>query len=47
MKDKIKRWYECGLWTVSMVERAVAKGLLTREEADEITGYCSDEESKC
>ena len=47
MKDKIKRWYECGLWTAPMVEQAVAKGILSREEAGEITGCRSEEEAKC
>lgn len=38
MKEKIKRWYECGLWSAEMVESAVAKGVLTREEAGAILG---------
>ena len=36
MGEKIKRWYCLGLWTASMVHTAAAKGLLTRQEADEI-----------
>ena len=43
MKDKIKRWYACGLWMAGMVEQAVAKGLLNREEANEILGGDKDE----
>jgi len=37
MYRKIKRWYEQGLWTAAMVRNAVAKGVLTEEEAAEIT----------
>ena len=36
MKDKIKRWYCMGLWEAQMVRNAVAKGILTAEEATEI-----------
>lgn len=36
MKEKIKRWYECGLWSAQMVENAVGKGVLTAEDAAEI-----------
>ena len=38
MKRHIKRWYANGTWGADMVENAVAKGLLTREEADGILG---------
>jgi len=38
MYKKIRRWYEQGLWTAAMVGNAVAKGVLTREQAAEITG---------
>jgi uncharacterized XkdX family phage protein len=38
MKDKIKRWYNLGLWTEEMVMNAVDKGLITREQAAEILG---------
>ena len=38
MKEKIALWYAQGLWTAEMVQNAVAKGLLTQEEADEILG---------
>lgn len=38
MKSKIEKWYAMGLWTEAMVENAVTKGVLTAEEALEITG---------
>ena len=38
MFERIKRWYELGLWTAAMVQNAVAKGRLTQEQADEIVG---------
>lgn len=36
MKEKIKRWYDLGLWTDAMVDQAVAKGVLTKREAKAI-----------
>ena len=36
MKEKITKWYKQGLWTEEMVMNAVAKGVLTEEEAAEI-----------
>lgn len=36
MKEKIALWHAQGLWTAEMVQNAVKKGLLTKEEADEI-----------
>lgn len=36
MKDRIKRWYALGLWSAAMVQNAVAKGVLTAEEAEEM-----------
>lgn len=36
MKDKIAKWYKQGLWTAEMVQNAVAKGILTADEAAEI-----------
>lgn len=36
MVEKIKRWYCLGLWTAPMVENAVAKAVLTQDEADRI-----------
>lgn len=38
MKEKIKRWYEQGLWTAEMVRNAVVKDKLTEEEYREIVG---------
>ena len=38
MKEKIKKWYEQGLWTAEMVRNAVAKGKLTEDEYREIVG---------
>lgn len=37
MYEKIKRWYQQGLWTAKMVADAVKKGILTAEQYDEIT----------
>lgn len=37
MKDKIKRWYALGLWSTAMVQKAVEKGVLTADDAEEIT----------
>jgi hypothetical protein len=36
MFEKIKKWYKQGLWTELMVRNAVAKGILTEEQAKEI-----------
>lgn len=36
MKEKIAKWYRQGLWTETMVKTAVAKGILTEDEAAEI-----------
>lgn len=36
MFEKIKRWYEQGLWTETMVRNAVTKGVLTEAQAEEI-----------
>lgn len=30
--DKIKAWYDKGLWTAEQVHRAVEKGQITEEE---------------
>ena len=34
MKDKIMKWYKQGLWTLTMVQNAVKKNILTQEEVD-------------
>lgn len=36
MKEKIKIWYKLGLWSKAMVQQAVAKGVLSQAEMDEI-----------
>lgn len=38
MFERIKRWYDFGLWSARMVQNAVTKGVLTQEQADEILG---------
>lgn len=35
---KVKKYYDKGLWTISMVADAVEKGWITAEEFEEITG---------
>lgn len=36
MRDKIKRWYEHGLWSAQMVHDAVDKGIITEQEYRDI-----------
>lgn len=36
MYEKIKRFYDLGLWTAEMVRNAVAKGIITEEECESI-----------
>ena len=38
MYQKIKKWYQQGLWTKVMVANAVAKGKITAEQYEEIVG---------
>lgn len=38
MFEKIKRWYEEGLWTKTMVRNAVRKGKITAEQYEQIVG---------
>lgn len=38
MFDKIKLWYDKGLWSAEQVHDAVDKGLITEEEYEEIVG---------
>jgi uncharacterized XkdX family phage protein len=38
MFEKIKRWFNQGLWTAEMVRNAVEKGVITAEQFKEITG---------
>lgn len=39
---KIKEWYEAGYWTTEMVRNAVAKGKITADEFEKITGADHD-----
>ena len=39
MKEKIAKWYKQGLWTEAMVRNAVDKGIITKEQYTEITGF--------
>ena len=36
--DKVKIYYDAGLWNLAMVKNAVIKGWITAEEYKEITG---------
>ena len=36
--NKVKQYYDKGLWTKHMVGNAVTKGWITAEEYEEITG---------
>ena len=36
--DKVKMYYDRGVWTIDMVRNAVVKGWITEEEFTEITG---------
>jgi len=36
--EKVKKWYEAGLWSLRMVGDALEKGKITQEEYDEIVG---------
>ena len=38
MFEKIKAWYESGLWTKAMVRNAVRKGKITAEQYELIVG---------
>lgn len=38
MFDKIKAWYEAGLWNEKRVRDAVEKGKITHEQFKAITG---------
>lgn len=38
MFEKIRRFYEKGLWTAAMVRQAAAKGLLSEAQCSEIMG---------
>jgi uncharacterized XkdX family phage protein len=36
--ETIKSYYEKGLWNKAMVAKAVAKGVITKEQYESITG---------
>lgn len=36
--NRIKKYYDAGLWTAKMVGNAVVKGKITAEQYKEITG---------
>ncbi len=36
--DKVKRYYDDGMWTITRVRNAVVKGWITEDEFVEITG---------
>jgi len=36
--ERVKYYYEAGLWSLPMVKMAVRKGVITREQYKEITG---------
>lgn len=36
MYEKIKKWYEQGLWKADQVQQAVKKGVLTQEQCQAI-----------
>ena len=38
MRAQIEKWFMWGLWTAEMVKTAVEKGVISQQEADEITG---------
>lgn len=37
--DVVKKYYDLGLWTEAQVRNAVAKGWITADEFQEITGH--------
>lgn len=40
--EKVKRYYDSGLWNKTMVRNAVVKGWITPEQFEEITGEVYD-----
>lgn len=36
--DRVKYYFEAGLWNAQMVKMAVRKGVITKEQYKEITG---------
>ena len=42
--EKVKSYYDRGLWNLKMVANAVVKGWITADELEEITGEPYDPE---
>ena len=38
MKDRIEKWYKQGLWSETMLQNAVEKGVISDGEYTEIVG---------
>lgn len=36
--EKVKTWFDAGVWTIEMVKNAVKKKKITKAEYQEITG---------
>lgn len=36
--ERVKYYFEAGLWSIPMVKMAVRKGVITKEQFKEITG---------
>lgn len=36
--ERIKYYFEAGLWSIPMIKMAVRKGVITKEQFKEITG---------
>lgn len=36
--ERVKYYFEAGLWSIPMVKNAVKKGIITKEQFKEITG---------
>ncbi len=36
--ERVKYYYNAGLWSIAMVKVAVRKGIITKEQFKEITG---------
>ena len=36
--ERVKYYYEAGLWSIGMVKTAVKKGIITKDQYAEITG---------
>ena len=40
--ERVKYYYESGLWSKPMVKNAVRKGIITKEQYEQITGESWD-----